>query len=124
MLLGGLAKELAQLVEVNGYNYSNLHALEGTGKPTQKSNGAFVRQAPFTLGSPATSCAEHHQQTADLLHFEPVYSRIWAADQQAILQQRQSEGYSFNAPAAVRAGRCQDHASAAKVSYNICFWGL
>ena len=110
LLLGGLAKDLAQPVEVNGYNYSYLHAVEGTGKPTQKSNGSWVLQAPFTWGSPAASCAEHHQQTADLLHFKPVYSRIWAANRQAILQQRQSEGYSFNAPAAVRAGRCQDHA--------------
>ena len=100
---------MAQPVEINGYKYSYLHAVEGTGKPTQKSNGSWVLQAPFTWGSPATSCAAH-QQTADLLHFEPLYSRIRAADRQAILQQPQSEGYSFNAPAAVRAGRCQDHA--------------
>ena len=110
LLLGGQAKDLAQPVEVNGYNYSFLHAVEGTGKPAQNSDGSWVLQAPFTWGSPDTSCAEHHQQTADLLHFKPVYSRICAADRQAILQQRQSEGYSFNAPATVRAGRCQDHA--------------
>ena len=112
LLLGGLAKDLAQPVDVNGYNYSYLHAVEGTSKPTQNSNGSWVLQAPFTWDSPDTSCAEHHQQTADLLHFKPVYSRIRAADRQAILRQRQSKGYSFNcnAPAAVRAGRCQDHA--------------
>ena len=56
-----------QAVEVNGYKYSYLHAVEGTGKPTQKSNGSWVLPAPFTWGCPATSCAEQYQQTADLL---------------------------------------------------------
>ncbi len=30
LLLGGLAKDLAQPMEVNGYTYSYLHAVEGT----------------------------------------------------------------------------------------------